>query len=59
MLFCHNLRITDGTVAGEVQDPYLVGGQWLKANSRTAAEKPIQNNKVFIKSIIDVVHGSK
>jgi hypothetical protein len=46
------MRITDGTVAGDLKvDPYLGGGQWLKANSKTIAEKPIQNNPVYIRTI--------
>ena len=53
------MRITDGTVAGDLTEPYLVGGQWLKANSTTVAEKPIENNPVFIKTIINVLRGSK
>ena len=48
------MRITDGTVAGDLKvDPYLVGGQWLKANSKTNAEKPIRNNPVYIRTIIE------
>jgi hypothetical protein len=52
------MRITDGTVAGDLKvDPYLVGGQWLKTNSKTKAENPIQNNPVYIrtcKTIIEI-----
>ncbi len=49
------MRITNGTVAGEADDPYLVGGQWLKANQTVLIEKPIKNNVVRIRTILNVV----
>jgi hypothetical protein len=38
------MRITKGTVAGEADDPYRVGGQWLQANQTVLIEKPIKTN---------------
>lgn len=52
------MRITDGRVQGHPDDPYLVGAQWLKANSRSSPELPIQNRACHIKTIIAIFDAS-
>jgi len=49
------MRITDGRVHGPADDPFIVGAQWLKANSRSSPEPPIENNRCHIKTIIGIV----
>jgi hypothetical protein len=34
------MKIVDGRVKGPEDAPYLIGAQWLKANSRIALESP-------------------
>jgi len=46
------MRITDGTVAGELSKIHTL---WEDSGLRLIQELSIQNNKVYIGSIIDVV----
>jgi hypothetical protein len=48
------VRITDGRVQGDSKDPFIAGGQWLKANSTTEVERK-ENHNVYIASIIAIV----
>ncbi len=49
------MKITDGKVAGPLTDPFLVGAQWLKTNSRVSPDLQEKICPCPIKTIIAIV----
>ncbi len=47
------MKIIDGRVQGPDDDPYLVGAQWLKANSKSSLESDTVI-PCYIKTIIAI-----
>ena len=47
------MKIVDGRVQGPEDDPYLVGAQWLKANSKSSLESATVI-PCYIKTIIAI-----
>ena len=47
------MKIVDGRVQGPDKDPYLVGAQWLKANSKSSLESATVI-PCYIKTIIEI-----
>jgi len=46
------MRVKDGRIEGEWPDFRLIQGQWMKANSRTIFEKPVNLQPIVIRTII-------
>jgi hypothetical protein len=47
------MKIMDGRVQGPEDDPYIVGAQWLKANSKSILESATVF-PCYIKTIIEI-----
>ena len=47
------MKIMDGRVQGPDDDPYLVGAQWLKANSKSSLESATVI-PCYIKTIMEI-----